>query len=191
MQGAQQHYPDCPEAMIVSIARTGDRAAFADLVRRQQSYIRNLMRRCCGDVTLADDLTQQVFMQVWLKLSTLKNAEAFRGWLKQLAISIWLQHVRKNDALRGASEVGEDEMGDGPVSETTSVAMDLDRALSTLSTPVRLCVVLSYQVGMSHGEIAELTNSPLGTVKSHITRGTQRLKDILSAYAAEPSKEQV
>ena len=99
--------------------------------------------------------------------------------------------MRKNDALRGASEVGEDEMGDGPVSETTSVAMDLDRALSTLSTPVRLCVVLSYQVGMSHGEIAELTNSPLGTVKSHITRGTQRLKDILSAYAAEPSKEQV
>ena len=61
-------------------------------------------------------------------------------------------------------------------------AMDLDRALATLPEAVRLCVVLSYHEGMTHGEIAAFTELPLGTVKSHITRGTEKLRQILSAY---------
>ena len=64
----------------------------------------------------------------------------------------------------------------------TGVAVDLDRALATLSGQVRLCVVLSYHDGMTHAEIAGLIDLPLGTVKSHIRRGTQRLQQILSAY---------
>jgi RNA polymerase sigma-70 factor (ECF subfamily) len=176
---AQDHYPDCPEAMIVSFARTGDQGAFAELVRRRQSSIRNLMRRCCNDISLADDLAQQVFLQVWLKIRTLRQANAFGAWLKRLAISVWLQHSRKKDALRGAAEFdgNEIEQHDSP-----GMAMDLDSALATLADPVRLCVVLSYHEGMSHGEIAELMELPLGTVKSHINRGTHRLKRLLAAY---------
>ena len=60
--------------------------------------------------------------------------------------------------------------------------MDLDLALSTLPTAVRLCIVLSYQEGMTHSEIARITDTPLGTVKSHIKRGSQRLQQILSPY---------
>ena len=179
MHKAQDHYPDCPEAMIVSFARTGDRSAFAELVRRRQFSIRNLMRRCCGDVTLADDLAQQVFLQVWLKIHTLKQASAFGAWLKRLAVSVWLQHQRKNDALHQADELAEAELAQHA---STSMEMDLDRALATLTTPVRSCVVLSYHEGMSHPEIADLMELPLGTVKSHINRGTQRLRQILSAY---------
>jgi RNA polymerase sigma-70 factor (ECF subfamily) len=173
--------------MIVSLARSGDRSAFAELVRRRQSSIRNLMRRCCTDATLADDLAQQVFLQVWLKIRTLKQAEAFGAWLKRLAISVWLQHQRKKDALRGADELAEDEVSgvERAPHDATGVGMDLDRALATLSNTVRLCVVLSYQQGMSHTEIAESMDLPLGTVKSHILRGTKQLQQILSAYRDE------
>lgn len=186
MHQAQEHYPQCPEGMIVGLARGGDRDAFAELVRRRQSWIRHLMRRCCGNVTLADDLAQQVFLQVWLKIHTLKEANAFGGWLKRLAISVWLQHQRKNDALRGADELddseptGRDSPGEG---------MDLERALATLPDPVRLCVVLSYHEGMSHSEISEAVDMPLGTVKSHIQRGVQRLRQTLSAYVDGPNAE--
>ncbi len=172
--------------MIVSFARTGDRSAFAELVRRRQSYIRNLMRRCCNDTILADDLAQQVFLQVWVKIHTLKKANAFGAWLKRLAVSVWLQHVRKKDALRGADELAEGELAQH---DSTSVGMDLDSALATLSNPVRLCIVLSYHLGMSHGEIAEHIDIPLGTVKSHINRGTQRLRQILAAYKDKPYAE--
>ncbi|MDH3642506.1 MAG: RNA polymerase subunit sigma-70, partial [Gammaproteobacteria bacterium] len=97
MQTAHDHYPDCPEAMMVGFARNGDRKAFEELVRRRQSSVRNLMRRCCRDTTLADDLAQQVFLQVWLKIHTLKQVNAFGGWLKRVAISVWLRHQRRND----------------------------------------------------------------------------------------------
>ncbi|MDP6095763.1 MAG: sigma-70 family RNA polymerase sigma factor [Gammaproteobacteria bacterium] len=187
MHKTQDYYPNCPEAMIVSLARTGDRSAFADLVRRRQSSIRNLMRRCSGDITLAEDLAQQVFIQVWLKIHTLKQASAFSAWLKRLAISVWLQYLRKNDALRDADALAETELAHN---DTTSEGMDLDQALAALSNPVRLCIVLAYHEGMSHGEIADLMDMPLGTIKSHIKRGTERLQQCLSAYQDHKEKLQ-
>jgi RNA polymerase sigma-70 factor (ECF subfamily) len=183
---AQDHYPHCPEAMMVGLARTGDRSAFAELVRRRQLSIRNLMRRCCSDATLADDLAQQVFLQVWLKIHTLREATAFSAWLKRLAISVWLLHRRKKDALHDADELSEVQLTQH---DSTSMGMDLDRALATLSDTVRFCVVLSYQQGMTHTEIAELMDLPLGTVKSHILRGTKRLQQMLSAYRDKPDPE--
>lgn len=189
MHKVQDYYPDCPEAMIVSLACTGDRSAFAELVRRRQSSIRNLMRRCCRDMVLADDLAQQVFLQLWQKIHTLKQANAFAAWLRRLAVSVWLQHLRKDDALRGASELDDEEIEMGQ-RDSGSVTMDLDQALATLSNAVRLCIVLSYHEGMSHVEIADAMELPLGTVKSHINRGTKRLQKILAAYKDEPIAEE-
>ena len=68
--------------------------------------------------------------------------------------------------------------------------MDLDSALATLPETVRLCVILSYQEGMSHREITEVVELPLGTVKSHINRGTQRLRQTLAAYSEAASAEE-
>ena len=104
MPGAQDYYPDCPEAMLVSLARSGDRSAFEELVRRRQSQVRNLMRRFCNDNALADDLAQQVLMKVWLNIRKLRKVSAFNGWLKRLAVNVWLHYLRKNDALRGDGE---------------------------------------------------------------------------------------
>lgn len=186
MQKAQDYYPQCPEPFLVSLARTGDRKAFAELVRRRQSLVRNLMRRCCNDYTLADDLTQQVFLKVWLSIRKLKKASAFGAWLKRVAVSVWLQHIRKKDAVGEAGELSGAEL---PTSDTTGMVLDLDRALVKLSNPMRLCVVLSYNEGMSHREIAELTGIPLGTVKTHIRNGAQKLQQLLSAYENPPEVE--
>ena len=179
MRMARDYYPQCPEALIVSLVRDGDRAAFEELVRRRQSSVRNLMRRFCGEPTLADDLAQQVFLKVWTSVRSLKKADAFGGWLKQVALSIWLQHLRKHDAL---DEALSDE-GTEPVSRSSpGTRMDLDAALATLAPTVRACVVLSYSEGLSHEEIASAMELPLGTVKSHIRRGTERLRQLLAAY---------
>jgi len=183
---AQDHYPDCPEAFLVSLARSGDRKAFAELVRRRQSPIRNLMRRCCNDYTLADDLTQQVFLKVWLGIRKLRKASAFSGWLKRVAVSVWLQHIRKKDTLTGASETSGSEL---PQHDQTGIVLDLDRALVKLPDTVRLCVVLSYSEGMSQAEIAKLTDMPLGTVKTHIRNGARQLQQLLSAYGGQTGME--
>jgi RNA polymerase sigma factor (sigma-70 family) len=176
---AQDLYPECPELLLVTLACSGDRGAFGELVRRRQSAVRNLMRRCCGDPALADDLAQQVFMKAWLKIRSLRHPRAFSAWLRRLAITEWLQFLRKKDPLRHANELAGPN---GARVESPGVGLDLDQALATLSPAARLCVVLAYGEGMSHREIAELTDIPLGTVKSHIQRGAERLREILSAY---------
>lgn len=175
----RDYYARSPEAFLVGLARNGDRDAFAELVRQRQVWIRNLMRRCCGDVALADDLAQQVFVQAWRTIPQVQRPKRFAAWLKRIAINVWLQHLRKADPLKGADEHIEILSAQ---KDATAIAMDLDRALTTLPDPVRLCIVLSYHERMTHDEIAELTGLPLGTTKSHIRRGTQRLQKLLSAY---------
>ena len=168
-----------PEAILVGLSRTGNRDAFAEIVRRRQTWIRSLMRRCCHDEALADDLSQQVFMQAWRTIRQLHDAQRLAPWLKRMAINTWLQHKRRGDPLRHADEHSEADSTEQP---TTSVALDLDRALSTLSEDVRLCIVLAYHERMTHQEIADFTGIPLGTIKSHIRRGSQRLQEELAAY---------
>ena len=137
------------------------------------------MRRCCRDITLADDLAQQVFLQAWRGIRHLQQPDKFAAWLKRLAINIWLLHQRKKDPLKHAGE--EVEIA-GSHSDTAGIAMDLDSALASLSEPVRLCIVLSYHERMTHPEIADFTALPMGTVKSHIRRGTQKLQELLAPY---------
>ncbi len=187
MSAPTGYYAEGPEALIVSLASRGDRDAFAELVRRRQSWMRNLMRRFSGDATQADDLSQQVFLQAWRKIRQLKDPTRFGGWLKQIAVNEWLQYLRRNDPLRGAS----DER-DVPLATTDSrnVTIDLDGALSTLPGPVSACIVLSYYERMTHEEIAELTGIKLGTVKSHIRRGSERLREMLAAYVEPADEEQ-
>lgn len=163
----------------MGLARNGDRRAFAELVQRRQTWIRTLMRRCCGHVTLADDLSQQVFVQAWRKIPQVQRPSMFGPWLKRLAINVWLQHVRKNDPIHNADEIDEITLVQ---QDTAGIAMDLDGALARLSDSVRLCIILSYHERMTHDEIAAFTGLPLGTIKSHIRRGTQRLRKLLSAY---------
>ncbi len=170
---------------MVAFAMLGDDTAFSELVRRRQSWLRNLLRRLCRNNALADDLAQQVFLQAWRSLRTLRSAEAFAAWLRRLAVNSWLQHVRSSGAQREEQEDPHDADSRAADSQaaTSQTQLDLDRALSRLSADERLCVVLAYSEGMSHSEISEATGFPLGTVKSHIRRGSDRLRTLLHAYA--------
>lgn len=173
-------YAISPEPLVVRLAGRGDREAFEELVQRRQSWVRNLMRRLSRDAALADDLAQQVFIRLWRTLGQLQDPLRFPGWLKRVAVNVWLQHRRRSDVLR-SSETIDDH--DEPVEHTAGAAVDVDRALELLPGAVRLCIVLSYHAEMSHAEIAEATALPLGTVKSHIRRGTEKLESLLSAYS--------
>lgn len=179
MRQAPDFLSKSTETVLVGLARTGNRDAFAELVNRRQTWIRNLMRRCCGDAVFADDLSQQVFMQAWRRIDQLVDAERFAPWLKRMAINTWLQHKRRNDPLESAEEPTGTENAQ---LDTPGIAMDLDRALATLPDDVRLCIVLSYHERMTHSEIEDFTGLPLGTVKSHVRRGTQKLQEMLAAY---------
>lgn len=181
-------FDDAAEAVVVALAMSGDRGAYSELVWRRQSWLRNLLRRLSRDPALADDLAQQVFLKAWRSLPQLKAPGAFGGWLRRLAINTWLAQVRAAPP-RAADGALEDLPAVTTFMPTAAEQLDLDRALAKLTHTERLCVVLAYSEGMSHGEISVAAALPLGTVKSHVRRGAQRLRVLLRAYEP-PEKEQ-
>jgi RNA polymerase sigma-70 factor (ECF subfamily) len=172
------NWSDAPEAQVILLARTGDDQAFGELVRRRQGAMRHFLRRLSGNAALADDLAQDVFVKAWRMLGDLKSPLAFGAWLRQIAVRCWLDHVRRHPK---ADQVLDDLADELAAPATSSVQkLDLDRALTGLSGHERLCVVLAYGEGLSHSEIAIATGLALGTVKTHVTRGAAKLRQILS-----------
>jgi len=167
------------DAVVIALACAGDDAAFTEIVRRRHARVRRFMYRLCRRSALGDDLAQQVFLTAWRSIQQLRSAAAFDGWLKRIMITTWLEEVRR-ERLEFAREPEEADFGSHR--ETTAERMDLDAALARLAPQARLCVVLAYDEGMSHPEIASLTNLPVGTVKSHISRGGARLRELLAEY---------
>jgi RNA polymerase sigma-70 factor (ECF subfamily) len=166
------------EVTLVALACAGDDHAFGELVGRRQASIRGLLRRWCGDAALADELAQETFIRAWRNLRRLRSPGAFGGWLRQIALNIWLQHARRAKIPMDVALV-EEEVRD-TVTPNPGARIDLDRALAALRPPERLCVELSHGQGMSHGEIAAATGLALGTVKSHIAR-TAKLRALLKS----------
>ena len=177
---------EAPEEAVVAQAMGGDDGAFAELVRRRQKRVRDLLRRLCGDHALADDLAQKTFVRAWRGIGGLRDPGAFGGWLKRVAVSVWLTEAR-----RAPEPIEDDEDAflrapdPEPSPQRRAGGLDLERALAQLGPSERLCVVLAHGEGMTHAEIAEAAGLPLGTVKSHVLRGTQKLKRICAKVSGD------
>src|SRR5215469_2267669 len=97
---------DAAEEAVVARAMGGDDGAFAELVRRRQKRVRDMLRRLCGDHALADDLAQKTFVRAWRGIGALRDPGAFGGWLKRVAVHAWLAEAR-----RVAEPIDDDEGG--------------------------------------------------------------------------------
>ena len=170
---------EAADALVIALACAGDDQAFTEIVRRRHARVRRFMYRLCRRPALGDDLAQQVFLKMWRSLPGLRAAAAFDGWLKRIMVTTWLEELRR-DKLELAREAEDADFGSRR--DTTGERMDLDAALAQLPAEPRLCVVLAYDEGLTHPEIAALTDMPIGTVKSHISRGAERLRELLAEY---------
>ena len=168
--------------LIARVLAHEDSHAFAELVRRYQSPVRAfLLRMTRGDAHLADDLAQETFLKAWRKLSTFRGTAKFSTWLFGVACN----EIR--GAARKRKELSLEEM-DAPPPEATSPAastgshlrLDLTEALKVLSSNERAAVLLCCQNGLSHEEAAQVLDCPLGTLKTNVLRGREKLKRQLS-----------
>lgn len=128
---------------------------------------------------MADDLAQISFMKAYEQRNRLIDRTAAKSWLFQIAYRSFVDHHRKEARRRGLAE---GHFEDEPPIAPSGLKMDIESAMNTLPTECRAVVILCLAHGMSHSEAALATDLPLGTVKSHISRGKDKLRAFLSAY---------
>ncbi len=169
--------------LIARALVSDDRAAFGDLVRRHQSAVRNFLRHLtAGDAALADDLAQDTFLQAWRGLAGFRQTATFSSWLLGIAHNHWRNARRKQRTVNVEPEhlaMLEPVPSPAPLSD---LRHDLGRALRTLATEEQTALHLCYQQGLSHSEIAEVLHWPLGTVKTHLNRGKDKLRPLLASW---------
>ena len=162
---------DRHDVELAAEAAAGGRRAFGELVRRHGSAVRGLLRRMGAQPSLADDIAQDAFIQAFERCVEFRGEGTFAAWVKRIAARLYIKRVAKE--ARYVAEVETEETVAAP---DPGGLMDLDEALKTLSEPERLCVSLCHGAGMAHPEIATALNLPLGTVKSHVKRGLDKLR---------------
>lgn len=147
-----------------------------------QQGLRAFLRRLCG--AEADDIAQEALVAAWAGLDRLKEEEGFRPWLYGIA---WRKaQDRKRSAARAARRDGawletRDQETTGGLAAEDRIA--LERAMAQLPDDQRAAVALCLAEGWSHPEAAQVLGQPLGTIKSHVARGRDKL---LAALGDKP-----
>ncbi|MDZ4374171.1 MAG: RNA polymerase sigma factor [Phenylobacterium sp.] len=159
-------------------AAAGERRAFGELVRRHGSAIRHLLRRMGAQGAEADDVAQDALLAAFERITEFRGEGTFAGWVKRIAARQYLRRLQREKRL--ASYVAEEARDEPEAGGDAEHRMDLDEALKGLSPAERMCVSMCYGAGLSHGEAAEALNLPLGTVKSHVKRGLEKLRTRLA-----------
>lgn len=173
---------EAPEKAIEeSLARCarGDRAAFGEIVREHQAMVYSLALHFLRSPSMAEDLAQEVFLELYRNLAGIKSGAHLRFWLRKVACH------RSIDRVRRGRPDGMLSLADVPEPAATARERDLLleeklwRLVGTLPHKARMALILRYQEGLDLREIAEAMDLPINTVKSSIGRAIDLLREKL------------
>lgn len=169
------------EPALVAYARAGSADAFGRLVQMHQQALRAFLRRLCGNTADADDLAQETFVFAWEHISRFDPARPFRPWLFGIA---WRKfRERKRSFLRLIRrETRATETAVTAYQPDPGLKLDLEKATAALPAEQRAAILLCLGYEFSHTEAAEALALPLGTVKSHVARGREKLIAALEGH---------
>ena len=163
---------------LVAAAKDGSTDAFSRLVERHQQAVRAFLRRTCGDWALADDLAQETFLAAWSRIGRLQAGATVRAWLCGIGYNKHLTALRGAARSRAREASWEAEKPPAPAGMAED-RLALEAAMADLPPDQRACVALCLAADFSHAEAADALGLPLGTVKSHVSRGRVRLLQAL------------
>ncbi len=172
-------------SLVAQVVVFKNTKAFDELVKKYQSPIRRFfLNLTCGDSELSDDLAQDTFIKAYTNIASFKNLSSFSTWLYRIAYNIFYDYIRSrketNDLdareVDAISSVEQDNLGQ---------KMDVYQSLKTLKEIERTCITLFYMEDVSIEKIAGITGCPVGTVKSHLSRGKEKLANYLNKNGYE------
>ena len=184
-------------SLVAQVAVFGNRRAFDELVRRYQSPVRRFfLSQTLGDSQLSDDLAQDTFIKAYTNIRSFHGLSSFQTWLMRIAYNVFYDHVRREKVKPGSLSTLRSKNSEQFSSDTSSVEcvaaansslftlhsslqMDLYAALALLKPDERTCITLQLIDGYDIAGIAKITGLKEGTVKSHLSRGKEKLATYL------------
>ena len=171
--------------LVTQVAVSGNKRAFDELVRRYQSPVRRFfLSQTMGDEQLSDDLAQDTFIKAYTNIASFRGLASFKTWIMRIAYNVFYDYKRKtlHQSLPEGREMDSVEANySSPCREGTGVGlkMDLYAALALLKPDERTCITLQLIDGYDIAGIAKITQMKEGTVKSHLSRGKDKLANYL------------
>lgn len=166
--------------LISRIIVYDDHRAFQQLIERYQKEVRNLLLKLTGfNEQEVDDLAQETFIRVYKYLKTYKANAGFSTWLYRIAYNVYLEAQRKQAKKQSVESESALTSNYNPEAQLNS-KMDAKTVLKVLKPEEQVAIQLAYIEGMSHADIAKVLDCPLGTVKTHIKRGKERIRKYLN-----------
>lgn len=183
-------------SLATQVAVFHNRRAFDQLVREYQSPVRRFfLIQTAGNEALSDDLAQDTFLKAYTHIAQYRGTSSFLTWLTRIAYNVWYDYTRKMknergeptvNGQRGSQMINENGgmKNDGTADSSflvsnSSLQLDLYTALKQLKEEERTCITLQLIDGYDIAEIARLTQMKEGTVKSHLSRGKEKLANYL------------
>ncbi len=191
-------YSQKTDRELVIACQARDSGAFEELVRRHQKTVYHLLYQLAPDWTDTGDLAQEVFIRVWRSINNLRNPAAFKTWLTQIVTNLFYDELRKrpkriatismddnedSDGLAKASkEIPDSHVNPDELALNREISVVIREAMAKLPEQFRVAIVLRELEGLTYEEIAVITKTEMGTVKSRIARARMKLQDLLTPY---------
>ena len=174
---------------IIKNAQEGDVKALEELIRRVQKQVYVFFLHMTYKKEDVSDLTQEALLKMAKSINQLKNIKAFKSWLNQIVTNVYYDYVKKNNDINieydnEKLKEFKDKIGCEPGEKCIFSEMEkiIRLALMTLPKDLRITLVLREYEGLSYQDIAKITNTALGTVKSRISRARLQLQRELKEF---------
>lgn len=176
---------------IVREILKGEPELFREIVTRHQGRIFAVGMRFCKNREDARDFVQEVFLRAYGNLDSFRGESRFASWLAKIAYNHGINTVKGRKEYESLVEeyAGEGRPGPDAALARKEISLALKKAIGELPDRYRLCLDLYFFFGLTHLEIRELTGFPLNTIKSHVFRAKQMLRDALRGTIAEEYHE--
>ena len=162
-------------SLVAQVAISGNRRAFDELVRRYQSPVRRFfLHQTLGDSQLSDDLAQDTFIKAYTNIASFRGLASFQTWIMRIAYNVFYDYTRSRHQTSDIDQVPERSSQVNP-----TLKMDIYAALALLKPDERTCITLQLIDGYDIAAIAKITQIKEGTVKSHLSRGKEKLANYL------------
>lgn len=196
MSGNKVQYKKMPLEELVVLSQQNDFKALEELIRREQKNVYAAFSYLSRQKESVSDLTQETLLRVAKNIQNLKNPKLFKSWLNQIITNLFYDELRKSQKKPDTISLDEETETSPPIKFqlldkkckphekciTSELEKIIKNAILNLPDQFRIVIILRELQGLSYEEIAQVTHSNVGTVKSRIARARGKLQEVLKTY---------